>query len=265
MGKLAKVPLLLTSIRNNPTEVYDRLGTAWEVRRDRARSRPVSYSTLTFEAALRRMEEVLDQPLEPLLADGALSDLQRHFTLRSRALDTYAPFSTKHNGDTQLARFCYVVAKALIPDMVLETGVAYGVTSAHLLRALEDNGKGRLHSVDLPPLGKDADRYVGFLIPERLKDRWELHRGPTKRVLPEVLPALGPLDMFVQDSLHTYRTITQELTLVWDYLRSGGVLIADDIGDNAAFQDFSSSVRHAACLVVSETDKNSSFGVLVKR
>ncbi|RMG03228.1 MAG: hypothetical protein D6735_08975 [Acidobacteria bacterium] len=72
--------------------------------------------------------------------------------------------------------------------MVLETEVGYGVTSAFILKALEVNGHGTLHSVDLPPLGCDADQFVGILIPELLKYRWQLHRGVSRRVLPSLLP-----------------------------------------------------------------------------
>jgi predicted O-methyltransferase YrrM len=39
------------------------------------------------------------------------------------------------------------------PNIVLETGAAYGVTSAFIVQALEVNRKGTLISVDLPPLG----------------------------------------------------------------------------------------------------------------
>lgn len=116
-----------------------------------------------------------------------------------------------------------------------------------------------------PPLGKDADRYVGFLIPDRLRNRWTLHRGSTRRVFPALLPSLPPLDLFVQDSLHTYRTISAELTMAWRRLRSGGVLVADDVWDNTAFEDFSASVEHSVSVVVREDGKDSAFGVLVKR
>src|SRR5207247_1075041 len=46
--------------------------------------------------------------------------------------------------------FLYIVVRASSPSIVVETGVLYGHSSAAILAALEDNGKGRLISVDLP-------------------------------------------------------------------------------------------------------------------
>ena len=265
MSNLSKMGLLLRSLRSSPTEFCDRVGTAWEVRRDRMRRISRSYQTVSLQTAIPIIEEALGRQVQPFLTEIALSALEDEMKIGRSVLDSKAPFSIKHNGDTQLARFCYVVARALTPQITLETGVAYGVTSAHLLQALQCNESGDLWSVDLPPLGKDADQYVGFLIPLHLRNRWQLHRGPTKRILPALLPSLPKLDMFVQDSLHTYRTITEELTIAWRFLRHGGVVIVDDIGENSAFQDFAHSADHSACVVVKENDKDSAFGVLVKR
>jgi len=36
------------------------------------------------------------------------------------------------------------------PSIVVETGVASGVSTAYILQALEDNRKGKLYSIDLP-------------------------------------------------------------------------------------------------------------------
>jgi hypothetical protein len=44
----------------------------------------------------------------------------------------------------------YVAVRTLQPRVVVETGVASGWSSAHILRALEANGAGVLHSIDLP-------------------------------------------------------------------------------------------------------------------
>ena len=130
---------------------------------------------------------------------------------RMQLLEGIAPFTTAHHADFSLARLCYIVCRLLKPDIVVETGVAYGVTTAFILKALESNGKGNLHSVDLPPLGKNAYKFVGYLVPEELKDRWVLHRGVSKRVLPKLLPQLKKVDIFVHDSLHTYWNIRYEL------------------------------------------------------
>lgn len=162
-----------------------------------------------------------------------------------------------------LARTCYAFCRALKLQVVLETGVAYGVTSAFILKALEVNNGGLLHSVDLPPLGHNADKFVGILIPEALKHRWRLHRGISKRVLSRLLPQLAQVDVFVHDSLHTYRNMQRELQLVTPYLARPAVVIADDVDGNLAFLEWVNSTCPAFWAILREVEKKSLFGVSV--
>src|SRR5262249_30987585 len=50
------------------------------------------------------------------------------------------------DADTSLGELAYAIARMLRPDVVIETGVARGITSAFVLAALEDNSHGRLES-----------------------------------------------------------------------------------------------------------------------
>ena len=43
------------------------------------------------------------------------------------------------------------------------------------------------------------------------------------------------MDLFVHDSLHTYRNMRREFEAVWPHLRTGGVILADDVERNRAF------------------------------
>jgi predicted O-methyltransferase YrrM len=150
------------------------------------------------------------------------------------------------------------------PQVVLETGVAFGVTSAFILAALRQNGQGMLHSIDLPPLARDADRFVGAAIPETLKPRWHLHRGSTRRLLPRTLHAVQAVDIFVHDSLHTYRNMSWEFDQVWPRLGPGGMIIADDIQGNSAFEELLSRDIEVHA-VIRERAKGSLFGVARRR
>src|SRR5947207_15097922 len=44
----------------------------------------------------------------------------------------------------------YAVVRAFKPEVIVETGVASGISSAHILRALAATGSGPLYSFDLP-------------------------------------------------------------------------------------------------------------------
>jgi len=142
----------------------------------------------------------------------------------------------------------YAIVRALKPDIVLETGVANGVSTAYLLLALYENRKGSLHSIDagdpsfLPP-----SKSPGWVVPDPLCQRWTLHIGEAKKVLPELLNQLRNVDIFIHDSAHTREHMMFEFEQAYPHLKPGGVLIADDALWNSAFADFSKAVeaRHA--------------------
>lgn len=112
----------------------------------------------------------------------------------------------------------YVLARALKPRLAVETGVFDGLGSLLLLRALERNSAegvdGRLLSIDLDP-------GAGWLVPERLRGRWELVRGD---ILEDLEPALAgrAVDLFVHDSVHTEEFQRFEFELA---LRQAGPLL----------------------------------------
>lgn len=146
--------------------------------------------------------------------------------------------------DPALAELIYGLIRERDPAIVVETGVATGVTSAYALAALTDNGSsGELHSIDLPPLRLIADELVGLEIPPHLRARWHYYWGSSRRKLPWILSRVGrPIDLFIHDSDHSYANMMWELQTAWDSLSARGVLVADDAQMNSAVRDFSRSV-----------------------
>jgi hypothetical protein len=232
-----------------------------EVRLEPRRLRDSACPLRRLDETVQGLEASLNVELNRFLDEIGLAEVEEEVRLRVESVRTGGPFRLTHNADFSLARLCYGVCRALKPAVVLETGVAYGVTSAFILKALEVTGHGTLHSVDLPPLGHDADRFVGVLIPKALKARWHLHRGASKRMFPFLLPRLGRIDIFVHDSLHTYKNITREFQSITPYLARPAVVIADDVGDNAAFFNWVRDARPAFWSMLREVEKPSVFGV----
>lgn len=184
-------------------------------------------------------------------------------TLNRRLQAAYEPYEFsggRVGGWTGLKEVVlYLVVRGMRPDVIVETGVAQGVSSSFILSALDENGKGRLHSIDLPHF-KDsisrmqerrraADRvYVrrdlgtGWLVPEELRTKWTLTLDSSKNVLPGVKDSV---DLFFHDSSHTYENMTFEFEWAQEHTRRGSVLVSDDIDRNTAFSDF--LVRHSGC------------------
>lgn len=149
----------------------------------------------------------------------------------------------------------YRLLRDLHPEVAVETGVCNGVSTAFLLLALEDNGTGTLHSIDLPevageeyeegtfwdgkggaviPPGKEP----GWMVPPALRDRWELVLGRSQDELPPLLQRVGPIDFFMHDSEHSYECMSFEFHAAWEALSDGGLLVADDVNVNTAWAEF---------------------------
>src|SRR2546430_3876122 len=90
----------------------------------------------------------------------------------------------------------YAVVRAMKPGVIVETGVASGLSSAHILRALAANGTGTLHSIDLPNVQDGSvlpqGRTPGWIVPDSLRGSWRWQMGGAGSPLPELLTALGP-------------------------------------------------------------------------
>jgi len=262
---MSKTLQLFSILPQRPGEFVDRIAAIGTTRWEEVFPKRAEYQHVDARAAFKELGIALHADCSEALGEPALAHIETRVTEAQAGLFAGAPFKAFHNGDCLLARCCYVAARALRPNSVIETGVCYGVTSAHLLQALALNGIGHLHSVDLPPLARNADDFVGRLIPEELRSRWTLYRGTARRRLRPLLEKLGRIDLFVHDSLHTYRNMRMEFEMVWPFLRPGGVLISDDVGGNTAWQELACLPAVACSFVVREQNKDSSFGVAVKR
>lgn len=138
---------------------------------------------------------------------------------------------------TEMAEALYLVCRTAKPLTVVETGVYHGLSSAFILQALQDNGKGELYSIDRRdrvPQGYPT----GWLVSESLKPYWHLVLGNSRIVLPILLRQLKSIDIFLHDSDHAYETMIFEYETSWKYLKDGGVLLSDDVDYSVAFSEF---------------------------
>jgi predicted O-methyltransferase YrrM len=191
---------------------------------------------VTWKEAETEVAAVLGDGVIQAMREPELSEIETLVRNAASQIPQSAELPRVHDASFTLARLCYAVVRATRPQVVVETGVGFGVTSTFLLRALARNGMGELHSIDRPAPVVGAPRWVGYLVPEDLRGRWKFHEGASLDVLPRLLKTLGPVDMFLHDSRHTYRNILGELRLVEPRLSSRAVVMADDIERNVAFE-----------------------------
>lgn len=142
--------------------------------------------------------------------------------------------------------------RTLHPDIVVETGVAAGVSTSFFGAALIENKHGTLVSIELPPaennsqVRPDGSRYLwqgrgmGWAIPSDIRtglaNRHRLILQDVRHALPDLLDQIPQIDIFFHDDLHTPDHMLWEYELVWPRLRPGGVLVSDDV--NYAWIEF---------------------------
>lgn len=136
----------------------------------------------------------------------------------------------------------YALTRLLRPRHVVEVGVSSGVSSAYLLAALVRNGRGTLHSVDLPswaavpphaPARHRASwslppgRTSGWAVPSRLRGRWDLRLGDKADLLPALAQEIPGVELFVYDVPHTDPSAYREFLDLDRCFAVGSVAIAD--------------------------------------
>lgn len=171
------------------------------------------------------------------------------------------PIEVRYGPSPQLMRVVNVVTRLLRPDVVVETGVAKGFTTASTLEALDRNGHGQMYSVELPSLYVGYTRQVGEVIPDRLRGRWRLELGPSALAMPRIGKRVSSIDLFVHDSGANYDNQKTEFRIALAHMSPGGVIVSDMLNSDA-FAEIAGSV--ACRWAVIEQTKAFPIGLLCK-
>ncbi len=166
-----------------------------------------------------------------------LKDLSTAKILYKKVLEEHRLITSERwNAELELFSLLYVLVKSKKPQLLVETGVANGISTNAIMSALdEDNSSGSLSSFDVLPETKDA--YLG-------KGKWNFHLLDKKRTHKQLSVAVGnsPLvDIWLHDSNHGYRWQKFEYLLALSRLKEDGVLISDDIDASPAWGELAKS------------------------
>ena len=182
-------------------------------------------------------------PSDHAVIDAVYADLERHATLFA-GLRSKLAIHPDGFGGQMMAEYSavYALVRLLRPETIVETGVADGTTSAYVLQALQDNGRGHLYSIDLPSERLPPGKGPGWIVDAELRHRWTLRIGPSSALLGPLLNELQAIDVFLHDSLHTYDNMMFEYRAAWPFLKRDGLFLSHDVGRHAAFFDFACEV-----------------------
>lgn len=130
------------------------------------------------------------------------------------------------------------------PNLVIETGVANGISTNAIMKALEKSKEsGALHSFDVLPETSKAYRGNG---------NWKFHLLNATKAhtqLRDELQRLAKPDLWLHDSNHGYRWQKFEFLLANKSLRRGGILISDDIDASPAWAELAGTVFRKSYIV----------------
>jgi predicted O-methyltransferase YrrM len=133
----------------------------------------------------------------------------------------------------------YAIIKYSEAKFIIETGVAYGWSSLAILAGIENKQGVKLISVDMAYPKANNEAFVGIVVPEYLKSPWKIIHQPDRYGIKRAIKELGEkIDVCHYDSDKSWYGRQYGYELLWSSLRTGGILISDDIEDNMAFADF---------------------------
>ncbi len=213
---------------------------------------------LSYSMRVRRIAKLVDcstTEVKHVLKEEELVKISEHIV---HELGEYRALILSSSSKPRKAEVYYAIVRLMKPDIVVETGVQSGISSSFILQALEKNGKGRLYSIDLPdenvvkviPPSRRHEMESGWVVPRELRKRWKLIIGKSKDTLPPLLRDLGYIDMFLHDGEHSYENMIWEYDVAWSNLKSGKILLSDDVNLNNAFHDFGRKVKTRPILIL---------------
>lgn len=200
--------------------------------------------------------------LEKLVNTSEPTNLENLFPEELRKAKFLAENCPVKMGGEGAINFVYDLVKNSKAKQLLETGVAYGWSSLAILLAIKDRPDTVLISNDMPYISMGNDDYVGCIIPESLRTKWQLQRLPDIKGIPLALKKFNhSINLCHYDSDKSYTARMWASPLIWSALTPGGLFVADDINDNLAFKHFCNSVQRIPVII---EHQGKYVGVIVK-
>jgi predicted O-methyltransferase YrrM len=158
------------------------------------------------------------------------------------------------------SRLLFDVLRERRPRACLELGTCLGISAAYQAAALELNGDGFLHTIEgAEPLAVRAGNLFSRL---GLAHRVDLHVGRFKDVLPDLLQE-NIFDYAFVDGHHDEHATIEYFGLIHPRVRSGGVMVFDDIRWSVGMQRAWEAIRASEAAASSSERDGLGFAAIV--
>jgi len=163
------------------------------------------------------------------------SDLQKDLgtakSLYKKVLEEHRHITSEGwNAELELFSLLYILVKSKKPKILVETGVANGITTNSIMFALNENdNSGFLHSFDILPETGNSNL---------IEANWIFHlleKKKTNKHFSRIIENLPKIDIWLHDSNHGYRWQKFEYLLAIRRLNRDGILISDDVDASSAW------------------------------
>ena len=266
LSRQQKIIRLLRTLVSDPGRVIRAVPGELQQQRERQHSQDQLMSQVDEEWD-EHLHDLLGAPWPCPQAEGletVMADVRAQLAARGLLSGrfTYGWYS---DAEVLLCRAIWCVALHNRPRAVIETGVAHGVTSRVILEALKQNDYGHLWSIDLPfPFDHHLHAETAVVVTDACRPRWTFLEGSSSERLPSLTAEVGRAEMFIHDSLHTFKNTLFEMQQVASVLSPGGVMLIDDIGSHDAFLTFARRNPDYQTIICPSEDRIGIFGIAVK-
>ncbi len=163
----------------------------------------------------------------PVVLDSKLLSQGESVFKKILAEKSGANYAKNFDCEIGLASFLHAYVIQYQPKVVIETGVANGITTNVIMHALAQVG-GTLHSFDVDPKTENVYRGPGD---------WKFHllTGVFESDLKRQVSEIGDVNLWIHDSNHGYQWQSFEYELAKRSLSREGLLVSDDIDSSTAW------------------------------
>ena len=142
-------------------------------------------------------------------------------------------------GNNYAVEIIYFLMINFKPNIILETGVAAGLSSRCILEAIKKNSKGILYSSDFPYFRLDnPEKYIGIMVPEELKKNWRLEILGDEKNIKKFKLEIDYADIILYDSDKRYSGKINFFKAINNLIRPNSIIVVDDLHNDSFFLEY---------------------------